>query len=250
MVAFIIIMIGLFFTGVDIHIATSTMYEPYVKTDNIGSVVQTYVTKYIINDRLTIDIFPDVIGCVLLLVGTTMLLKQSKKFLGGYLLIFLSAATSLAVRIIPFYYNGQMRVVPVLCAYFIATVSELVMEFLIIYTAVDISDALPNQSTNKRMQFGWWISVFCRVFIFFLTFVGHFGVMHVYLVANLIAVVFYLAHLFMAREYVGRKMEGIVVKEEGEEEQFGHTFIKINRAVTSEEENVKANSDEETGTND
>ncbi len=217
MLGFIFIIIGLFFTGVDIHVATPIAYPAYQHTKEIGDVIQTYITKYIVNDHLTIDILPDVVGCVFLLIGISMLLKQSKKFIGGYFLVLLTAAASLAVRLLPFYLNGKVLVVAVLATYAALAVCELYMEFLIIYTAVDISDALPNRSTNKRLQFGWGISVFCRIFIVFLTFVGHFSVMHCYLVVNLAAVLFYLYQMFGARHYVGRQFEGLVEKDEDEE---------------------------------
>lgn len=217
--AFIFIIIGLFFTGVDIHRATSTLYPAYEKSSDIGSLIQTYVTKYILNDRLTIDIFPDVIGCIFLLIGITMLIKHSKKFIGGYFLIILTAVLSIALRILPFCMNGKVLVVSTLIVYALLAISELYMEFLIIYAGTDISDALANQATNTRLKFGWWISVFCRVFILFLTFVGHLNVMHYYLVVNIGAVLFYLYQMFGARKYIGRKDEGIVIKEEEENEK-------------------------------
>ncbi len=217
--AFILIIIGLFFTGIDIHMATSITYPVYEKSDKLGSVIQTYITKYILNDHLTIDIFPDVIGCILLLIGISMLLKHSKKFIGGYFLILSTAVLSLAVRLLPFYLNGKVLIIAVLIAYALLVISELYMEFLIIYVAADISDALANQATNTRLKFGWWISVFCRIFIAFLTFVGHLNVMHYYLAVNIAAIVFYLYQMFGSREYVGRKYEGIVVKEDEEENE-------------------------------
>ena len=54
------------------------------------------------------------------------------------------------------------------------------MEYIMIYMTVNVSDNMANVSTNRRMQFGWWVTVFARIFIFLLTFVGIGSVRHVY----------------------------------------------------------------------
>ena len=73
-----------------------------------------------------------------------------------------------------------------------------------IYVTVNVSDDMANVSTNRRMQFGWWVTVFARIFIFLLTFVGIGSVRHVY-EAMLFCCLryFYLYQLVQTRKYVG-----------------------------------------------
>lgn len=202
MVELILIMLGLFFTGVDIFIA-GPKYPVYEMTRDLGEVIQEFITGNVLSDHLKIDIFPDFIGCILLFIGTCMCIKYSKCFFKGQLFIVTTALLSIALRAIPFYINGEVLVVTELLIYFMMVASELYMEFLIIYAMVSISDDTANQARNTRIQFGWWVTVFCRVFIGFLTFVGHITVTNVYKAVLVPATLFYLYHMFHTRKFIG-----------------------------------------------
>lgn len=202
MAAIILIMLGILFASIDIFVAGMS-YPVYEMTTDIGDKIQQYVSGYIASDHLKIDILPDVIGCIFLFVGTCMLLKYTKKFIQAQWFIVFTAALSIAVYAVPFFLNGKEMVVTVLILFFVQIACELYMEFLIIYTIVSISSPPENVATNTRMQFGWWITVFCRVFITFLTFVGHIRAANVYKAVLIPAALFTVYQLLAIRKFVG-----------------------------------------------
>lgn len=224
MVAIILIVIGLLIVSVDIY-APGIMYPAYEYTNNIGTNIQQYVTQNITSDHLKIDVLPDVVGCIFLFIGASMLLKYSRKYMQALFFTVVMAVVSVAIPVLPFFIGGQVMVVTELILFFALTVFEVYMEYLVIYTTVDISDDTPNQSTNKRLQFGWWITVFCRVFITFLTFVGHIGIANAYKIVLAAAALFYLYQMLGICKYIGtrrsKKWTEKVLEKEEEKQHLG-----------------------------
>ena len=204
MVGIILLMIGLFMTSVDIIIPTGVMYPLYEKSENIGTYIQDYVINHILTDRVRIDIFPDILGCILILIGSIILFKYSKKYFKAYLFLALLAVSSVALRAMPFFLNGEVLIEATLVIYVMILVFELLTEYIILYTTSDISDARVNKGTNTRMKFGWMVTVFCRVFILLLTFVGLTTIVRGYQVVLIFFTIFYLYQLFSARKYLGK----------------------------------------------
>ena len=207
--AIVLIAIGLLFTGVDFMVGSGISYPDFIQPTglyhgiDIHPRIQQYVTQNILGHNLQVDILPDVIGCLLVLIGAFMFVKHNKKFWFGVLLAILAGGCSIALRVIPFYVNGGALILSALSLYFLAFVFEIWMEYIMIYVTVNVSDDMANVSTNRRMQFGWWVTVFARIFIFLLTFVGIGSVRHVYEAAVLLFTVFYLYQLVQTRKYVG-----------------------------------------------
>lgn len=206
--AVILIAIGLLLTGIDIHGRFGMFYpefhvEGYVGKFELSESIRLYTTKNILGDQVQVDYLPDFIGCILILIGVCMLVKYNKQFLISIPFIVLTAGLSVLLRVSGFMEQGPHLVIWILVSYFLLAACELVMEYFVIYCTAGVTDTLVNQATNTRMLFGWWITVFCRVFMAFLTFVGHFGVKRGYQVVLGLATIFYLYHLITTRKYVG-----------------------------------------------
>lgn len=185
------------------------MYPAFVQPEglfhglDIHPKIQEYVNHNILGGQLQADILPDVLGCILIVIGAFLLIKHDKKFIQGVILAVLAGAFSTALRIVPFFINGGARILSVLSFFFFAFVFEIWMEYKMIYLTVNVSDAMANVGTNRRMQFCWWVTVFARMFIFALTFVGIDTVRHVYEVIVLVFTLLYLYQLIQTRQYVG-----------------------------------------------
>ena len=207
--AIFLIAIGLLFTGLDFAVASGFSYPAYVAPQGeymgvtMGANIQTNVTKYILGDHVMIDVLPDVVGCLLIIIGVLMLVKHNKKYIRGLLLAVATGVLSSSLRLLPFFVNSAALVVWALAIFFLLTVCELWMEYTVIYTTVRVSDAMANQGTNRRMQFLWWLSAGSRIFLAALTFVGLFSVARWYRAANLVFVLLYLYQLIESRKYVG-----------------------------------------------
>lgn len=207
--AIILIAIGLLFTGVDYFITPGIAYSEFVAPKGpvggitIHSKIQEYVTQNILGGQLQIDILPDIIGCIFIVIGCLLLLKHNKRFIHCASLAILSGGLSVALRILPFFVNSAAQIITTLILFFFAIVFEIWMEYKVIYMTVAVSDDMANVSTNRRMQFCWWVTVFSRIFIFLLTFAGITSVRHVYELVVLLFTILYLYYLIKGRHYVG-----------------------------------------------
>lgn len=208
-VAIFLIAIGLLFTSVDYFMGSGILYPAFIQPKglyhgvDIHPKIQEYVTQNILGGQMQVDLLPDVIGCLLILLGAIMLMKHDKKFFQGVILAVAAGGLSVALRIVPFFVNGGAQIISVLSLFFLSVVFEIWMEYKVIYMTVNVSDAMANVSTNRRMQFCWWVSVFARIFIFLLTFAGIHSVRRVYEAVVLIFTLLYLYQLLQTRKYVG-----------------------------------------------
>lgn len=207
--AVILIAIGLLFTGVDYLITPGIAYPQFVAPKGavggftIHAKIQEYVTQNILGGQFQLDIFPDVIGCVLIIIGALLLLKHNKKYVSCVILAFFSGGVSVTLRVLPFFVNSAAQIITTLILFFLTIVFEIWMEYKVIYMTVSVSDDMANVSTNRRMQFCWWVTVFARVFIFLLTFAGITSVRRVYDMVVFVFTLLYLYQLIQTRHYVG-----------------------------------------------
>lgn len=207
--AIILIAIGLMFTGVDFFVTPGIAYPEFVAPKGpvggftIHAKIQEYVTQNILGGQLQLDILPDVVGCIFIIIGTLLLIKHNKNYFHCVILALLSGGLSVALRVLPFFVNSAALVIETLVLFFFASVFEIWMEYKVIYMTVAVSDDMANVSTNRRMQFCWWITVFARIFIFLLTFAGITSVRRGYEVVVFIFTLLYLYQLLQTRHYVG-----------------------------------------------
>lgn len=207
--AIFFIALGLLFTGVDIRLATGIAYPAYIKPQEeffgvtIKEGIQGYVNQNILGGSLRLDLLPDVIGCLFIVIGAVMLLKHNKQYIRCIALAVIAGVLSVLVRVMPFYLNSGALIVTTLALFFFAFVFKIWMEYCLVYLTVGISDDVVNQATNRRMQFLWWITVFARVFIFCLNLTGLFKIMYCYEAVTILFTVLYLYQLLQTRKYVG-----------------------------------------------
>lgn len=207
--AIIWVAIGLLLTSVDFLVAPGVLYPQFIAPRKaVGGVyihpkIQEYVTQNILGGEFNLDVLPDILGCLFILVGVLMLIKHNKNFVFCAFLAIVSGILSVALRVLPFFVNGAAQIIAILILFFFATVVEIWMEYKVIYMTVDVSDNVANVSTNRRMQFGWWGTVLCRVFIFLLTFVGIGSVRYVYETVVFGFTLFYVYQLLQSRKFVG-----------------------------------------------
>ena len=80
--AIVLIAIGLLFTGVDFMVGSGISYPDFIQPTglyhgiDIHPRIQQYVTQNILGHNLQVDILPDVIGCLLVLIGAFMFVKH------------------------------------------------------------------------------------------------------------------------------------------------------------------------------
>ncbi len=206
--AVILIAIGLLFTGVDIHVVSGIAYPEFQVTGMLGKYelapsIRTYTLTNVLGDHVRIDCLPDIIGYVLIFIGVCKLLRYNKQYWYSLVMLVLAVISSVLLRSCGFITQDSSLVVWIMVCFFAQLAAELFMEYLVIYSTIGITDALVNRGTNIRILFGWWLTVICRVYMAFLTFVGHTGVNRVYRWILVAAVLFCVITLIRTRKYVG-----------------------------------------------
>lgn len=206
--AVIWIAIGLLLTGIDVYGISGIAYPAFdvagwVGEYELSASIRTYTVTNILGDYVKMDYLPDVIGCLFILAGVCMLIRYNKQFLFSIPFLVLTAAGSIFLRACGFIEQGPELVIWIIVLYFLTAASELLMEYFVLYSTAGITDALVNRAINTRLLFGWWVTAFCRVFMTFLNFVGHFTVARVYQVVLILATLFYLYNLIRTRKEVG-----------------------------------------------
>ena len=80
--AVILIALGLIITGIDKWYVLDIAYPAFHVAGAVGKhelspSIQLYTTGNILGDHVKIDLLPDALGCLLLLIGALMLVKKS-----------------------------------------------------------------------------------------------------------------------------------------------------------------------------
>lgn len=208
--AIFLIAIGLIFTILDFTIGTGIFYPAFVAPKgeymgvSIGKVASTYSIDNILGDQIRLDIFADTIGCVLIIIASVMLYKHNKKYSRIVIYAILTIVVSLMLRLFPLFANGGTRIVFAQILFFLLYVVKIFMEYKLVYTTVGISDDMANVSTNKRVQFIWWVTVFTRAFIAALTYVGLNGIKHAYQGVTVVITLIFAYQLVQTRKYIGK----------------------------------------------
>ncbi len=206
--AIILIAIGLIFTGIDIHVVSGISYPTFQVTGMLGKYelapsIRTFTLTNVLGDHVRIDVLPDLIGCVLIIVGAGMLLRYSKQYWYGIVMAGVLMVSTVLLRVCGFIEQDSPLVIWIIVCFFAQVAAELFMEYLVVYCTTGITDTLVNQGTNTRLLFVWWLTVICRTYMAFLTFVGHIGVRDVYRFVLIVAVLIYVILLVRTKKYVG-----------------------------------------------
>ena len=81
--AVILIALGLIITGIDKWYVLDIAYPAFHVDGTVGShelspSIQLYTTGNILGNHVKIDLLPDALGCLLLLIGALMLVNQKR----------------------------------------------------------------------------------------------------------------------------------------------------------------------------
>ena len=139
--AVILIALGLIITGIDKWYVLDIAYPAFHVDGTVGShelspSIQLYTTGNILGDHVKIDLLPDALGCLLLLIGALMLVKKNKEFIVGIVLTLIAMALNILLPFTGFIEQGPKLVIWILVVYFGYAAAELLMEYFILYCTV------------------------------------------------------------------------------------------------------------------
>ncbi|WP_026834624.1 hypothetical protein [Eubacterium xylanophilum] len=205
----ILIAVGLILTMVDINVASTVAYPAFNVNGDVGKFalspsIQKYTVENILGTSIRFDIFSDVIGLALLLVGVILVIKHNKQYFYAIPVWIAAVAALVCLRFSGYFEQGPWLVIWIFLSYFGLFAAKVLLEYIILYSTIISTDVHVNRGTNTRILFCWWIGVGARVFIVLLTFVGHFTVAYIYK-GFLIGIAIIVAYnLIKTREYIGQ----------------------------------------------
>lgn len=198
----LLFIIGILMYVIDINIPTNILYPKYVFDSTLGITFQEYIVKHFVGDRVTIDLLPDAIGYILIIIGIILFVKYDKTIVKVLPLLGLLLAQSILLPIVPLLHNGKPLCYLVLSLIFFSVIFEMMMEYMIISRLIKQSDSTANKRNNVAIRIGLLVSMACKGIIFLTTFVGLSGLTVFYGTAYIISTGFYCIKLYGSRKYM------------------------------------------------
>lgn len=198
----ILILIGILLNAIDIFIPTGFTYPTYTMAEDIGVTFQEYVIGNIVGKGLVIDLLPDALGLILILIGVTGIMKYNKAILKSYPFIGFVLTTCILVPLLPFLYNGKALSYSALTFSFLSVIAQIFMEYFIIKSVVLSTNAVPNRRNNIAVKVGWIISIACKVIIFLTGFIGIGYLTMFYGSVYILSTIFYVYKLYQSGQYL------------------------------------------------
>jgi len=141
--------VGLLFLIIDIPIKTGIAFPAFIHFVNAGPETVDMIINQVIGKYFTIDIAPDIIGYVLMIMTAVKLIKYNMKFGKCVILCFLSGILSLAYAFMPFFFNGEYRFTLGFILYFAYAFFKVGTVIICMLTCLSLSECTQNHSWNN-----------------------------------------------------------------------------------------------------
>lgn len=151
------IIIGIFFLSIDFAIPLGKLYPAMVKTDQLGEVLQTNVISHFISSRPLIDLFNDIIGLVFIFIGSIMLVRKSGKFIATMLLAPVACVLYFIIPQLPYKLVARELYLTVAGLSFLVAAIVILIEYLLMYGIIKMTNCIQNRWNSNEMQIGWLI---------------------------------------------------------------------------------------------
>jgi len=172
MAGIICIVIGFLMNAINVYIPIGISFPEYERTNEMGQVIQTYVTHNILHSGVTIDVLPNVMGGILFIIGCMLLRKRNKKIRKAIPYFFGSILGIVLLNALPFYLNGRMLIIVVLATSFLMFLSQIRGEYIMIYQYSNGIESMEIHREVQTLKFGWIASIMSMVFVYYLNIVG------------------------------------------------------------------------------
>lgn len=130
---------GILIAVLDIPLKTSIAYPTFLPFATEAPNTVDMVINQVIGPVFTLDLMPDVLAYILILISITGLGKMKRYFYRQIPLIIISMGISAADRMLPFYLNGNLRFRLGYLFYFLACLAKVValFEYSFCYTRME-----------------------------------------------------------------------------------------------------------------
>ncbi len=200
--SFIIIAVGILLLAIDLRIPVGDIYPEMLKAEDLGNVFQGKVIDHFIGTRPLLDVVPDVLGFLLIFLGSVILAKKNYRFLIAALLA--PSAIFLSLVIPTLAYNFQSRELYLKAAgyNFLLVAVEIAIEFFVIHGIVSVTNCLQNKWHNNELLIGWIIAMMSKGMLLGIDFFfGEKLFYYLYYIVLIGATLFYLHRLYITSKF-------------------------------------------------
>lgn len=155
---------GILIAVLDIPLKTSVAYPAFIPFATEAPNTVEMVIDQVIGPVFTLDLMPDVLGYLLILISITGLGKAKGYFYHKIPLILLSVALSSANTLLPFYLNGNLRFRLGYLFYFLACLAKVIALFEYSFCFTRMEECRANHRDNT-------VTVICLMISFFAGFI-------------------------------------------------------------------------------
>lgn len=196
------IIIGIILLAIDIRIPLGDMYPSMVKALELGEVLQGNVISHFIGSQPRVDIFSDLLGYVLIFIGSGMLIRGSKKFFAAMLLIPIAIVMYVTIPLLPYYFVAGDLYLKVAGYSFLIAIIEILIEYFVIHGIVTMTSCIQNNWHNNEMLIGWIVAMMSKGLLVGIDFFfGKHIFYSIYSVIVIAATVFYVNRLLKTLEF-------------------------------------------------
>lgn len=195
----IIIAIGLILLAIDIKIPSAENYPPMDTVEELGIEVQGKIINNVIGSGPMIDIFSDILGYVILFIGSLLLLKYTKTII--FAMVLIPYAIHIYIKIIQLPFNFELRdlYLKALGYHFFIVLIEIIVEFFIIKSVVDMVRCTQNKWNVNEMYIGWGVAMISKgILVGIHFFFGRNILYYAYSLILIGATILYLNRLYVA----------------------------------------------------
>jgi len=202
-----LIIIGVFFLSIDIVIQMGNVYPEMVKTHKLGELFQKNVINNFIGSKPSIDIFNDLIGLILIFLGSAVLIKRSRIFIAAMLLVPVASILYAIIPQLPYHYQERELYIRVAGYNFLVVLLIILIEYLVMQGIIKMTSCVENRWHSNEMQIGLIIVMMNKgLLIGIKFFFGHNTLYIVYSAVMFAAAIFFANRLIKTLEFEPESM--------------------------------------------
>lgn len=166
------IFVGLLLLALKFNVNIGIEYPVYVYSQEIGGIFQSYMVDNTIGSFLKFDIFNDVIGCLLLMIGLIKMSQYSKKFKVILPLIAISFLCEIILPLLPFWAQSETLCYITIWIGALNLFVSLFGQYYIVKIIDQMTRSMQSAASNNVMFIGILLVMVCQVITILTTFVG------------------------------------------------------------------------------
>ncbi|MDF2485189.1 MAG: putative rane protein [Herbinix sp.] len=197
-----LIVVGIFLLALDFKIPVGNLYNAMVKDVTIGEELQLRIVNHFIGTQPLLDVLPDLLGFVMIFIGSALLVRKNIRFLAAMLLIPIAMFYYIRLPLLPYQLEARELYLTTAGNTFLLAALEILIEFFVIHGIVMATNCLQNNWHNNELLGGWIIAMMSKGLLVGIDFFfGEHIFYMIYYVIFLGATIFYVNRLFRTLEF-------------------------------------------------